>query len=216
MKKILSMFIMLLVVFSMFSVNVEASQVKYTKSLDNKFKSSLNKYNYLTFEQITKTDKDGAVINIKNLYTFNLKERIVEIISSTTSKVNDINIKYSFKITKNLDTGELQSEEISGLSKFGLSVDAFAEDIARHIEVGQYTTMYDVYKNFLHGSGLLERKGNSKGKKQTYKITVTLNDIKLISTTTLDVKNYKPVKITSNVPSVNVKSETSNFKFSVK
>lgn len=60
MKKILSMFIMLLVVFSMFSVNVEASQVKYTKSLDNKFKSSLNKYNYLTFEQTTKTDKDGA------------------------------------------------------------------------------------------------------------------------------------------------------------
>lgn len=55
MKKILSMFIMLLVVFSMFSVNVEASQVKYTKSLDNKFKSSLNKYNYLTFEQTTKT-----------------------------------------------------------------------------------------------------------------------------------------------------------------
>ena len=41
MKKILSMFVMLLVVFSMLSVNVEASQVKYTKSLDNKFKSQI-------------------------------------------------------------------------------------------------------------------------------------------------------------------------------
>lgn len=216
MKKILSMFIMLLVVFSMLSVNVEASQVKYTKSLDNKFKSSLNKYNYLTFEQNTRTDKDGAVINIKNLYTFKLKERIVEVISSTTSKINDINIKYSFKIIKNLDTGELQSEEIEGLSELGVSADMFAEDIAKYIEVGKYNTMYDVYNSFLKGESLSTRKGKTKGKYQIYKITVAIGDIKTIFSTTLDVKNYKPVKITTNIPSLNIKSEISKFKFFVK
>lgn len=216
MKKILSMFIMLLVVFSMLSVNVEASQVKYTKSLDNKFKS-LNKYNYVTFEQTTNTIKvkENIIIKVKNLYTFNLKERTAEIISNTTSTINDIDVEYSVKVIKNLDTGEIQSEEISGLSEYGLSSDMFAEDISKYIEVGKYNTMYDVYKNFLGGNNILNKKGTTKGKYQVYKINNNDNDIKVITQITLDTKNYKPVKINTNISKVNIKDEITKFKFSV-
>lgn len=215
MKKILSMFVMLLVVFSMLSVNVEASQVKYTKSLDNKFKS-LNKYNYVTFEQLTNTIKvkENVIVKVKNVYTFNLKERYAEIISTTTSTINDIDVEYSFKVTKNLDTGEIKSEDISGLKEYGLSADLFAEDTAKYIETGKYNTMYDVYKNFLGINKIANKNGVIKGKYQVYKLS-NKDDIKVNVQITLDTKNYKPVKINTNIPKLNIKDEINNFKFSI-
>ena len=215
MKKFLSMFVMLLVVFSMFSVNVEASQVKYTKSLDNKFKS-LNKYNYVTFEQTTNTIKvkENVIVKVKNVYTFNLKERYAEIISTTTSTINDIDVEYSFKVTKNLDTGEIKSEDISGLKEYGLSADLFAEDTAKYIETGKYNTMYDVYKNFLGVNKVANKNGSTKGKYQVYKLS-NKDDIKVNVQITLDTTNYKPVKINTNIPKLNIKDEINKFKFSV-
>ena len=215
MKKILSMFVMLLVVFSMLSVNVEASQVKYTKSLDNKFKS-LNKYNYVTFEQTTNTIKvkENVIVKVKNVYTFNLKERYAEIISTTTSTINDIDVEYSFKVIKNLDTGEIKSEDISGLKEYGLSADLFAEDTAKYIETGKYNTMYDVYKNFLGINKITNKNGTTKGKYQVYKLS-NKDDIKVNVQITLDTTNYKPVKINTNIPKLNIKDEITKFKFSV-
>lgn len=215
MKKILSMFVMLLVVFSMLSVNVEASQVKYTKSLDNKFKS-LNKYNYVTFEQMTNTIKvkENVIVKVKNVYTFNLKERYAEIISTTTSTINDIDVEYSFKVIKNLDTGEIKSEDISGLKEYGLSADLFAEDTAKYIETGKYNTMYDVYKNFLGINKITNKNGTTKGKYQVYKLS-NKDDIKVNVQITLDTTNYKPVKINTNIPKLNIKDEITKFKFSV-
>ena len=213
MNKVFKMFaVIALLICTMFiaPLKVEAKTVKFNDSLAKNIEKAINKYNIVTMEQVSKLDFDVLKSKSNIKYKFDIKKQMVTMKYSAESTLNKTKINQNYIITKNLKNGKVTYKDNGPTVPL---TDDSVKLITNSIETGAYKKISDVWKKFLYGEFIVnETKGKIASGKLTFKTEVTVNDISMNLSHSINDKKKLPEKVDIKLEGMDI--HIKNIKFS--
>lgn len=191
-------------------LKVEAKTVKFTDSEAKKIEKAINKYNIVAMEQVSKLDFGGIKSKSNIKYKFDIKKQMVTMKYSAESTLNKTKINQNYIITKNLKNGKVTYKDNGPTVPL---TDDSVKLITNSIETGAYKKISDVWKKFLYGEFIVnETKGKIASGKLIFKTEVTVNDISMNLSHSINNKKKLPEKVDIKLEGMDI--HIKNIKFS--